>query len=74
MSCGVSRRHSMDPMLLWLWYSPLAWEFSYAVGEAQKNQPNKKCLQILNVGVVVEKREPSHTVGTTTMENNMEVP
>ena len=38
MSCG--RRHSLDPMLLWLWHSPaaaapiphLAWELTHALG------------------------------------------
>ena len=42
VSCGVGRRHSSDPVLLWLWrrlaatalIRPLAWELPYAVGVA----------------------------------------
>ena len=52
MSCGVGRRPSLDPTLLWLWYrpvamapiGPLAWEPPYAAGAAQekaKRQKNK---------------------------------
>ena len=44
MSCGVSYRHSLDPM--WLWHrpataaliGPLAWEPPYAVGAALKSK------------------------------------
>ena len=44
MSCGVDRRCSLDPALLWLWCRlaaialtrPLAWEFPYAPGAALK--------------------------------------
>ena len=44
MSCGVGRRHSSDPVLLWLWCKaatiapirPLAWEPPYAAGAALK--------------------------------------
>ena len=53
MSCGVGRRHTSDPALLWLWrrpvatalIQPLAWEPAYAAGAAQemaKRQKNKK--------------------------------
>ena len=53
MSCGVGRRHSLDPSLLWLWrrpvatapIGPLAWEPPYAPGAAQeiaKRQKKKK--------------------------------
>ena len=48
MSGGVGRRHSLDPVLLWLWLAaaaliaPLAWEFTYATGAALKSQKNKK--------------------------------
>ena len=46
MSCGVGRRHHLDPALLWLWQrlpaavltQPLAWELPYAVGLALKRQ------------------------------------
>ena len=42
MSCGVGRRRSLDPTLLWLWHKPaavasirsLAWETPYAAGAA----------------------------------------
>ena len=42
MSCGVGRRHSLDPELLWLWCRPtaptpiwtLAWKFPCATGAA----------------------------------------
>ena len=42
MSCGVVRRHGLDPMLLWLWcrpaaralIRPLAWEPPYATEAA----------------------------------------
>ena len=42
MSCGVGRRCSSDPVLLWLWpvatapIQPLAWEHPYAAGAAQE--------------------------------------
>ena len=44
MSCGVGRRCSWDPALLWLWcrpeatapIGPLAWEPPYAAGAAQE--------------------------------------
>ena len=44
MSCGVGRRRSSDPALLWLWRRPvataliqsLAWEPPYVVGAAQE--------------------------------------
>ena len=50
MSCGVGRRHGLDPMFLWLWYrlaavvliQPLAWELPYAVGAAIKRWQKKK--------------------------------
>ena len=54
MSCGVGCRCFSDPALLWLWCRPadvapiwpLAWEFSYAVGAALKDQKNKKNITI----------------------------
>ena len=54
MSCGVGRRCSSDPELLWLWCRPLAvaqiwpwaWELPYAKSAALKNkQTNKKMIQ-----------------------------
>ena len=55
MSCGVGRRHSSDPMLLWLWCrlaaaAPillLAWEFPYAAGVALKKD-KKKINKLVN--------------------------
>ena len=46
VSCGVGHRHSLDPLLLWLWCRPtaaaliqlLAWEPPCAVGAALKNK------------------------------------
>ena len=48
-SCGVDRRHGLDPTLLWLWCRlmatapilPLAWELPYTEGAALK-RPKKK--------------------------------
>ena len=50
MGCGVGRRLSSDPTLLWLWHrlaaiapvGPLAWESPYATGVALKGQKDKK--------------------------------
>ena len=48
MSCGVGRRCSSDPVLLWLWPAatalirPLAWEPPYAAGVAQEMAKRQK--------------------------------
>ena len=50
VSCGVGRRHGLDPELLWLWcrsaavapIEPLTWEPPYAEGAALKGQKTKK--------------------------------
>ena len=50
MNCGVVRRCSSDPALLWLWrrlaavvlIGPLAWEPSYAEGTTLKSNRNKQ--------------------------------
>ena len=50
MSCGVGRRHGLDPLLLWLWLRPvatalirpLAWEPPYSRERCQKRQKDKK--------------------------------
>mgnify|MGYP007071216099 CR=1 FL=1 len=50
MNCGVGRRGSLDPPLLWLWrwpaaaalIRPLAWELPYALSAALKNTKKKK--------------------------------
>jgi len=55
VSCGVGRRPSSDPALLWLWrrlvatalIRPLAWEPLYAAEaalEMEKRQKKKKIL------------------------------
>ena len=52
MSCGVGHRHSLDPMLLWVWHrlaatAPiqlLAWELPYIRGAALKRQKKKSQL------------------------------
>ena len=49
MSCGVSCRCSLDPVLLWLWHRlaavalirPLAWELPHAVGAAEEREREK---------------------------------
>ena len=46
MSCGVGCRRGLDPMLLRLWFRPvatalirpLAWEYPCAMGVAQKDK------------------------------------
>jgi len=46
MSCGVVRRRSLDPALLWLWYRsagaalifPVVWKLPYASDVALKNK------------------------------------
>ena len=50
MSYNVGRRHSSDPVLLWLWQrlattasiQPLPWESPYAAVVALKRQKKKK--------------------------------
>ena len=50
MSCGVGRRRSSDPVLLWFWcrpastapIRPLAWEPPYATGAALEKTKKKK--------------------------------
>ena len=50
MSCGVGRRHSSDPALLWLWRRPMAtaligpllWEPPYAAGAALEKEKRQK--------------------------------
>ena len=56
VSCGVGRRRSSDPVMLWLWLRPaatallrpLAWEPPYPVGaaleKAKKTKTNKKIV------------------------------
>ena len=49
MSCGVGRRHSLDPALLWLCcrpaaaalIQPRAWELPYVAGATLKRQKIK---------------------------------
>ena len=54
MSCGVVRRCSPDPALLWLWcrpaavalMGPLAWELPYATRTALKKEKEKGKIRI----------------------------
>ena len=56
MSCGVGRRCSSDPTLLWLWLwhrqaaialiQPLAWDLPYAMGKALK-RPKKEAAAFI---------------------------
>ena len=53
MSCGVGRRRSLDPELLWLWcrptardpIRPLAWEPPYAMGSGPRKGKKTKNKQ-----------------------------
>ena len=59
MSCGVGRRHGLDPTLLWSWcrpeatapIGPLAWEPPHAVkhGPLKKKPKNKKIKKFLKL-------------------------
>ena len=60
MSCGVGRRHVLDPVLLWLWcrlaatalIQPLVCEFPYVVGAALKKKTKDQKKKIfLSLGV-----------------------
>ena len=50
MICGVGHRCGLDPMLLWLWHSPvaiapirpLAWETPYTPSVALEKEKKKK--------------------------------
>ena len=48
MNCGVGRRCSSDPTLLWLWCRPaalirsLAWELPYVMGVALKRRKKER--------------------------------
>ena len=56
MSCGVGRRHGLDPALLWLWrrlaatalIRPLAREPPYAAGAAQEMAKRQKKKRNIN--------------------------
>ena len=57
VSCSIGHRHGLDPVLLWLWYRPvaaaliqlLAWELPYAPGAALKTENKQtKCVQDTN--------------------------
>ena len=58
LSCGVGRRHGLDPMLLWLWcrpaaaalIQPLDLELPYAVGSALKKKKKRRRYQEERVG------------------------
>ena len=60
MSCGVDRRHGLDPELLWLWRrmaaiaptQPLAWETPHAMGAAQENGKKTKKRKVENMTIL----------------------
>ena len=66
MSCGVGRRDSSDPTLLWLWcmlaaavlIRPLAWEPPYAAEAAlEKAKEDKKKKKVYVIFFVLKMRE-----------------
>ena len=67
VSCGVGRRYSLDPELLWLWrrlvatvlIGPLAWEPPYASGVALKDKKTKKKFTLENGLPISDKAECS---------------
>ena len=76
MSCGVGRRRSFDPALLWQWsrpaavvlIPPLAWELPYAVGMALKSKQNPKKEKTSNLLQMARRPEQTffqrrHTEG-----------
>ena len=58
VSCGVSRRRGLGPMLLWLWHrlvaiasiQPRAWAPPYALGAALKRLKRQKNKMIKYIG------------------------
>ena len=62
MSCDVSCRQGLDPVLLWLWYrvaaaaliQPLAWETPFATSVALKTKLNKTYGFIPLIQITVE--------------------
>ena len=71
MSCGVGRRRSLDPALLWLWHRlpavvpirPLAWELPYALGMALKKKKKKKATGIKGSKKVRGQEKPKGRAG-----------
>ena len=65
-SCGVGRRQSSDPKLLWLWcrpavvvqIRPLAWELACAMGEALKGKKKKKKAMVIIIVLKSEVGDP----------------
>ena len=63
MSCGIGRRSGLDPMLLWLWRSPvatapirpLAWEPPYAEGVAQEMAKRQKIKTKVGRSLLVQQ-------------------
>ena len=62
VNCGVGRRRSSDPELLWLWrrsvatapIRPLAWEPPYAAGAAQEMAKRQKKKKMQIKGMICE--------------------
>ncbi len=69
MNCGVGRRCSSDPVLLWLWrrlaatvlIRPLAWDHPYAMGAAQEMaKKTKKKIKKERVQVKMRRGSSCH--------------
>ena len=65
VTCGVGRRWSLDPMLLWLWYRPaatalirsLVWEHPYVMDAAlEKRQKDKRGKKKSTAGRALSQR------------------
>ena len=75
MSCGVGRRHSLDPVLLWLWrrpeatalIRPLAWEPSYATGVALEKTNKTKQKKPTKILIQKDTRTPMFIVVLSTI-------
>ena len=63
MSYGRGRRHSLDPVWLWLWrrpavaspIQPLAWELPHAMDVALKRPEKKKNIYIYTLTLFLNK-------------------
>ena len=64
MTCGVGRRCSLDPTLLWLWHRPvatapirpLAWEAPHAASVPLKSKKKERKLRVVG-GLSGKERE-----------------
>ena len=76
MTCGVGRKCSSGPVLLWLWpaatalVGPLAWEPPYAAGAALKSNKTKHTKQIQSMN---SKRYMHPSVRSSTVYNTRDM-